>query len=60
MTNFAKGRMSPFVLAVSRAALTMGQGENPVFRITKKPQSETGVKNHVICHRFSMALNFHD
>lgn len=44
MTNIAKGRMSPFVLAVSRAALTMGQGENPVFRITKKPPSETGVK----------------
>ncbi len=38
MTNIAKGRMSPFVLAVSRAALTMGQGENPMFRITKKPR----------------------
>ena len=37
-----------------------GQGENPVFRITKKPPSETRVKNRVICHRFSMALNFHD
>ena len=38
MTNIAKGRMSPFVLAVSSAALTMGQGENPMFRITKKPR----------------------
>ena len=37
-----------------------GQGENPVFRITKKPPSETRVENRVICHRFSMALNFHD
>ena len=37
-----------------------GQRENPVFRITKKPPSETRVKNRVICHRFSMALNFHD
>ena len=36
------------------------QGENLVFRITKKPPSETGVKNRVICHRFSMALYFHD
>ena len=36
------------------------QGENLVFRITKKPPSETCVKNRVICHRFSMALNFHD
>ena len=31
-----------------------------MFRITKKPLSETRVKNRVICHRFSMALNFHD
>ena len=33
-----------FIWIIPRRYGLLGQGENPVFRITKKPPSETGVK----------------
>lgn len=35
-----------------------GQGENPVFRITKKPPSETGVKKPRYLSSFFYGFEF--